>query len=306
MPLIVGGSQVSNIPYTTQEWIERYPHFQEIATHLIKQPVRKVNKKKLLYVMQRELAVIAPREDDTIEIIGTEDATTCHIGIITHSGSKAVGLCHFDGYETEQCCKRMVEKLKLLSHGIPGRLELHLIGGFMDDRKISMNLTKELSDAFHDCDEEIHIATFCVTDLNDVLKGEIHFPVIYGVGVDVKTGEIFRAEFPDKGPALNLRHSRIFAGVDKIWDIYDNDKHQLIVEPFSFVSGAVYQAKMWSKAPDSMILEHLSTSGDQEPEGYADQVRNVFKFILANPDTTTIFNGKSLRFNLNADGQWTQ
>ena len=38
----------------------------------------------------------------------------------------------------------------------------------------------------------------------------------YATGVNVKTGEIFRATFPDKGPAMDVRSACHFAGCDKV------------------------------------------------------------------------------------------
>ena len=33
----------------------------------------------------------------------------------------------------------------------------------------------------------------------------------------MKTGEIFKATFPDKGPAIDVRSACHFAGCDKVW-----------------------------------------------------------------------------------------
>jgi len=52
----------------------------------------------------------------------------------------------------------------------------------------------------------------CVGELNTILRGDINWPIIYGVGVNIKTGEIFPATFPDKGPEMLLRSARNFTG----------------------------------------------------------------------------------------------
>lgn len=44
------------------------------------------------------------------------------------------------------------------------------------------------------------------------MRGEINWPIIYGIGVNIKTGEIFPAAFTDKGPDLQLRQARNFTG----------------------------------------------------------------------------------------------
>lgn len=59
---------------------------------------------------------------------------------------------------------------------------------------------------------EIDLTQACVGELNTILRGETNWPIIYGVGVNIKTGEIFPAAFPDKGPDLQLRQARNFAG----------------------------------------------------------------------------------------------
>lgn len=59
---------------------------------------------------------------------------------------------------------------------------------------------------------EIDLTQACVGELNTILRGESNWPIIYGVGVNIKTGEIFPASFPDKGPDLPLRQARNFTG----------------------------------------------------------------------------------------------
>lgn len=69
---------------------------------------------------------------------------------------------------------------------------------------------------------EIDLTQACVGELNTILRGETNWPIIYGVGVNIKTGEIFPASFPDKGPDLQLRQARNFTGgqtVSQEWQI---------------------------------------------------------------------------------------
>lgn len=48
--------------------------------------------------------------------------------------------------------------------------------------------------------------------MNTIIRGDLHWPIIYGIGVNIKTGEIFPAAFTDKGPDLQLRMARNFTG----------------------------------------------------------------------------------------------
>lgn len=67
-------------------------------------------------------------------------------------------------------------------------------------------------ESFHKHHLEIDLTQACVGELNTIQRGEINWPIIYGVGVNIKTGEIFPATFPDKGPDLQLRLARNFTG----------------------------------------------------------------------------------------------
>lgn len=59
---------------------------------------------------------------------------------------------------------------------------------------------------------EIDLTQACVGELNTILRGDINCPIIYGVGVNIKTGEIFPATFSEHGPDRELRDARIFMG----------------------------------------------------------------------------------------------
>ncbi|XP_072337919.1 protein N-terminal asparagine amidohydrolase isoform X3 [Scyliorhinus torazame] len=211
MPLLINDHRIQ-LPSSTADFIDRYSQLEEGANRLKSKPVRKIDPKGLLYVQQRELAAITP-QGDSVSILGTDDATTCHMVVLRHTGSGATCLGHCDGSETERMVSLMLNATKSLSVGCDsGRYEVHLIGGFIDERSLSHTLTLELLKAFDRESENIHLETYCLTELNDVVKKNVHWPVIYGIAVNVKTGEIFHATFPDKGPDEVIRSARNFLG----------------------------------------------------------------------------------------------
>lgn len=94
----------------------------------------------LLYVDQREMAAVAPH-DKNVNIIGSDDATSCIIVVVRQSGSGAVALAHLDGTGTEEACTTMINRVQELSMGYPeGRIELQLIGGFRDQKGYAEDL----------------------------------------------------------------------------------------------------------------------------------------------------------------------
>lgn len=63
-------------------------------------------------------------------------------------------------------------------------------------------------ESFHKHPMEIDLTQACVGELNTILRGDINWPIIYGIGVNTKSGEIYPATFPDKGPDIQLRNAR--------------------------------------------------------------------------------------------------
>ncbi|KAJ8318983.1 hypothetical protein KUTeg_004074 [Tegillarca granosa] len=259
-------SALSNI--SVQQW-------ESTAEAFCKQKPRTVSEIGLLYVGQREMAGTTP-EDDTIETIGTEDATTCHMVVLRHTGSGAVCVSHFDGCGTEKAVNDMIDIVNNLSSDKPqGRLELHLFGGFCDDDETSRKLSKNVIKAFHQSKEEIYLMTACISDWNNVRKERKSWPIVYGIAVNV----------------LN---------------IYDPKSKLLKIGPFEYTT--IGEIEILCGIPDRFLLENFSTSPDQEPTHFIDNVRAALKQIRDHPDPMkTVFkNGKPRCYRLQSDGKWTK
>uniref|UniRef100_A0A8C6EKF7 Uncharacterized protein n=1 Tax=Microcebus murinus TaxID=30608 RepID=A0A8C6EKF7_MICMU len=135
-------------------------------------------------------------------------------------------------------------------HAQGGRLEF-------DDRQLSQKLTHQLLSDFDGQEEDIHLVTLCVTELNDREENENHFPVIYGIAVNVNTAEIYRAAFQDRGQEKQLRAARALTG-GPMSSICDAKTEQLRIEPFSWVPFP--HVDFWLQQDDKQILENFSTS----------------------------------------------
>ncbi|XP_006001779.1 protein N-terminal asparagine amidohydrolase [Latimeria chalumnae] len=302
MPLIVNNSQV-HLPRTTAEFIRLYSHFEESAKAFRSRPTQQVEPRGLLYVQQREFAATTP-QDGSVSIIGSEDATTCHLVVLRHTGSGAVCLAHCDGSDAVTEVSMMVSTVKSLSVASQsGRLELHLVGGFIDDRRLSQKLTLQLLGAF-DCQlEDVHLVTYCVTELNDVVKKGVHWPIIYGIAVDITKGEIFPAAFPDKSPDEDLRSARTFTGGPMI-NIYDAETQQLKIKPcFWFPFPDV---DFWLAQKDEMILKGISTSPLVEPSHFVPHLRSTLRFLKEHPipDNLLFPDGQPRIYKKNVNGLW--
>ncbi|PNI88266.1 NTAN1 isoform 1 [Pan troglodytes] len=302
MPLLVEGRRV-RLPQSAGDLVRAHPPLEERARLLRGQSVQQVGPQGLLYVQQRELAVTSPK-DGSISILGSDDATTCHIVVLRHTGNGATCLTHCDGTDTKAEVPLIMNSIKSFSdHAQCGRLEVHLVGGFSDDRQLSQKLTHQLLSEFDRQEDDIHLVTLCVTELNDREENENHFPVIYGIAVNIKTAEIYRASFQDRGPEEQLRAARTLAGGPMI-SIYDAETEQLRIGPYSWTPFP--HVDFWLHQDDKQILENLSTSPLAEPPHFVEHIRSTLMFLKKHPSpANTLFPGnKALLYKKNEDGLW--
>lgn len=305
MPLLLNGLAIDEPPPDIRTLFHTYPQYKETASALCALPPKVVGPVGLLYVNQREFAVTIPH-DKNVSILGSDDATTCHVAVLRHSGSGAVSIAHFDGAGSlDEDILHMLRRIQEVSLGYPeGRIHLHLIGGFEDSRRYSEELSIALLHSFHKQPVEIDLLTACVGELNTTIRGGIHWPIIYGIGVNVKTGEIFPATFSEKGPDAPLRSARHFTGSHEMLDIYDCTLGLLRIGPFSYEP--LRGVDLWLRESDEFILQHLSTSPEVEPPHFVMAVRATLKHIQEHPfPSVTIFPDSRSRFyRKDETGQW--
>ncbi|KAF7386720.1 hypothetical protein HZH68_012374 [Vespula germanica] len=280
MVLVVNGVLQEDVPTDSRSLYVSHPVYRETAAQLHSMPAKLVGPVGLLYVQQREMAATLPH-DKNVSILGSDDMTTCIIVVVRHSGSGAAALAHLDGAGTEDAAAAMVQRVTELAIGFPeGRLELQLVGGYSDPRNYSEELFYNILSAFHKQPVEIDLTLCCVGELNTTVRAGIHWPVIYGIGLNVKTGEIFPATFPDKGPDQPLRCARQLTGGQQVLDVYDCTLGLLRIGPFNY--DPLRGVDLWLAQSDQFILQHLSTSPEVELPHFVSQVRATLKYIQDN------------------------
>ncbi|CAG0915094.1 unnamed protein product [Notodromas monacha] len=288
MPLTINGIRLDDTPRDGRSLFLSYPFLKDHASALCALPTKLIGPVGLLYVCQREFAATVPH-DKNITLLGTEEATTCHVVVLRHSGSGAVSLGHFDGSCSDEGVISMIQRVQELSLGYPeGRLEVHIVGGFHDGRGRSDEVLVGVLYALHKQPLDVEMVTACFGDVNTTIRGGIPWPIIYGIAVNVKTGEICPATFPEKGPALALRGARTFTGGHHMLDVYDANLGLMRIGPFNYEP--LRGVDLWLQQSDDFILQHLSTSPEVEPPHFAMQVRATLKHIQEHPfPSVTLF-----------------
>ncbi|XP_072539552.1 protein N-terminal asparagine amidohydrolase isoform X3 [Salminus brasiliensis] len=279
MPLLVQNKRIDRVS-STAEFFSRYSHLKENAKEFRSKPLVTVDPKCLLYVQQREFAATTPADSS---------GATC--------------LAHCDGSSTLTEVPLLVNATASLSNPAKeGRLELHLVGGFDDDSKTSHKLSLTILAAFQKQKEEIHLETCCITDMNDVVTDGIHRPVVYGIGVNVKTGEVFPASFPERGPAEDLRSARTFTG-GQMAEVYDSSKEQMKIGPCRWAPSR--DIAFWLSEDDNTILQYLSTSPYAEPPHFVQHIKSTIQFLLDHPSADSLFpGGQPQLFQRTEQGEW--
>lgn len=301
MPLLIHNRGVDRIS-STAELFDSHPHLQENARTFRSKPLVDVDPKCLLYVQQREFAATTPA-DNCVSVLGSGDATTCHLVVLRHTGSGAVCLAHCDGSSTWSEVPLLVKAVTSLSNvSKEGRLELHLAGGFNDESKTSHKLSLNILAAFQKLKEDIHLETCCITEMNDLVVDGNHRPVVYGIGVNVKTGEVFPSSFTHKGPAEELRSARTFTG-GQMADIYDSSRGLVKIGPCKWSPNL--DIAFWLSQDDDTILKYLSTSPMAEPPHFVQHMKTTIQFLLEHPNSDSLFpGGQPQLYHRTERGDW--
>ncbi|RDD37066.1 Protein N-terminal asparagine amidohydrolase [Trichoplax sp. H2] len=281
--------------------------FKKSSQYLIDSGKRNFHSGKVLYVAQREYAVVQ-FSDDNVQIMGSEDATTCHIVIIRHTGCGTTALGHFDGTNVGDSLNRMIATIQVYADksNISGRLEIHIIGGFKDSKGLSLQLSLEIIGALASSAFDLHLVTPCFGEINDTVRddGE-HMPIIYGAGIDIQSGVISWASFSDKGPDEIIRHSRLSWGYcNKMTNLYDTATCEVHIKPFAYRQYRKEMYVYYLRMSDQEFLKNMSTSPKVEPSYFVDKAKEILLFMLSSPRSDTLFpNGIPRRYRCH-QGKW--
>uniref|UniRef100_A0A3B4FA64 N-terminal asparagine amidase n=1 Tax=Pundamilia nyererei TaxID=303518 RepID=A0A3B4FA64_9CICH len=286
MPLFIQNKPLDPIR-STADLFDKNPHLQEKAKAFRSKPLVDVDPKCLLYVHQREFAATTPA-DKCVSVIGSDDATTCHLVVLRHTGSGAVCLGHCDGSSTWSEVPLLVKAVTSLSDACKeGRYDTHI---------------KKSTLIYWVQKEDIHLETCCITEMNDVVVNGTHRPVVYGIGVDVKTGDVYPASFPHKGPAEELRSARTFTGGEMV-NIYDSSRGLFQIDPCTWSQNL--DIAFWLSQNDDTILKYLSTSPRAEPPHFVQHMKSTIQFLLDHPNSESLFPGGQPQFYHRTEtGDW--
>jgi len=269
---------------------------------------------RCVYVGQREMAVGSV--DDNIALLGSEDATTCHVVILRDvtkdTDTPVTGLAHIDSDEPGQflALERAVRDRKgvrSVTRELDTReYDVSIVGGYDDENRTSEDITETLLSVMQALNARFRLVIACIGSVNTIVKNGVAWPRVYGAGVSLDTGQVFSAQFSYHGPDTDIRSLRLNSSSgNSLYNIYDPLSGNIIIHPFSYK--VLPDAHLWLKKADSFILKYCSTSPAVEPPHFCENMRSKFRRMISDPrPMDTLFPGGQPRvYSRNAiTGQW--
>ena len=166
-----------------------------------------------LYVGQRELAVVSP--DDQIELVGSDSASTCLVVLLRHAASGVVGLAHLDSPSDEEGLEdNQLGQLLEATWERLGRqdleLEVSLFGGYNDEAGLSRRISGMILRTMQTSSSSFILRHLVCGDTNTTAGLEGPRPAVWGGGTNLRTGEVFSAEFTRRLPDIDIRSLRLY------------------------------------------------------------------------------------------------
>lgn len=183
------------------------------------------------------------------------------------------------------------------------------MGAFADTKGLGSTLVTSLLGCLHRQRSSLELVTLCVGELCTVRRSGTPWPLLYGVGVNVKTGDIFPAQFTDKGPDMDLRTARTLTGGETVglMDIYDCQREELRIGPFSYEP--MRAVDIWLQQTDEFILQSLHPCPEVSPPSFLPLLRQTLKRIKQDPyPSVSIFGSNQPRLYRKDDltGHWVR
>ncbi|XP_062178711.1 protein N-terminal asparagine amidohydrolase [Phragmites australis] len=307
------------------------PGLRDAADRLKATPERRVSagqeEPRHVYVFQREYATVDPAR---VELVGTDEATTCVGVVIRNNKTGMTSVSHMDFPRiVEGGIKQMLE---LLGDGdANAQFDVHLIGGFDDastkavhssgkkhskQEGYSYSLCCKIVEVLHKFQQQFHLRSFCVLQNNTTTDSYANArPIIGGFVVETSSGAVTPASFEmnSRCPDEIVRRIRVsVSSYDPIWqgkllETYDTQSDAFRIAAACWMPDWADIASSLDQLSDSEVLLQCSTSPAAEPPHFVENERRIWRYLIDNPDWEVTFPKYKPRvFHRTSDGRWSR
>ncbi|KAF6139160.1 hypothetical protein GIB67_023213 [Kingdonia uniflora] len=278
--------------------------------------LEKDSQTKHIYVFQREYATVDPA---FVEVIGTDEATTCVGLVIRNPRNGMTSVAHIDSPRVVDLGLTQILPL-IIDQNPDAQLDLQdndIMVGSQSQAEIkgySFPLCSKIIEALQRRQESFHLQTLCVLGHNTERDSDGNaYPAFNGLLVETLTGLVMPASF-DRGsrcPDEIVRRIRVTVSSGdprwkgKLLETYDTHRDRFQIAACSWNPGWKHHALSLQQLSDSEILLGCSTSPLAEGPEFVDNERRLFNYLVQHPDWRDTFPMRKSRvFKRRDDGSW--
>ncbi|GJU36975.1 protein N-terminal asparagine amidohydrolase [Tanacetum coccineum] len=270
---------------------------------------------KCVYVFQKEYAIADPA---LVEIIGTDEATTCVGIVIRNSRSGMTSCAHLDSPDVVDI--GLSQMLSLVSDSDDNAiLDVHLVGAFDDSAPQVWEGDDDGSELYSEMDG--YSTPLCIKIVEKLAESKLKFqiqnfqvlkhntrwdsdgnayPIFHGLLVETSSGSVVPASFDrsTRCPDEIIRRIRLGASFEdpklagRLLDTYETQADSFVITPFSWSMGQVHIASVMRHRSDLEILLTTSTSPTAEGPDFVDNQKRIWEYLIQHPDWKEAFPSK--------------
>jgi len=291
MVLLVSGVPLEEAPQSVGQLYLQFGQLREGARLVVDKRREVVGPTRSLYVSVREFAV-THSQDSKVEILGTDNLVNNVAIIMKNTASGSTLMSHVDRLTTDDLETMTSALITDQAYSGNNRLQISIIGAFQDNKNVSQSQLIPVLAALQSSPVYLEVATLCVGECMTVVRDGTPLPLLSGVGVNVKTGDIFPAVFREKGPDMDIRTARTLTGGEKVgmFNIYDCVREELTIGPFTY--SPMRAVDIWLQQTDQFLLQSLSPCPEavEDREQFTSQLRATLRMIKEHPyPSVTLF-----------------
>lgn len=281
---------------------------------------------KCVYVFQREYAIVDPA---LVEIVGTDEATTCVGIVIRNRTSGMTSIAHLDTPDVVDIGLSQMLSLVSDSDDNDANLDVHLVGAFEDSAPqgndndesksysemegYSFALCMKIVETLAESKVKFQIQNFQVLKHNTRWGSDGNaYPIFHGLLMETSSGSVVPASFDEstRRPDEIIRRIRLGASFEfedpgRLLDTYQTQTDRFVIAPFSWSMRKVRIAMMMRHRSDLEIFLTTSTSPSAEGPDFVHNQKRVWDYLIQHPDWRETFPSKLPRvFQRTANMNW--
>ncbi|KAL9255866.1 N-terminal asparagine amidohydrolase-like protein [Drosera capensis] len=274
-----------------------------------------VGRRNHVYLFQREFATVDPR---LIDLIGTDEATTCVGLVIRNRENGMTSVAHMDSQNViegglSQMLSDLVDPTIEAEFDQTGTSSKYAKHAEVEGH--SLPLCVKLVEVLGSSRLKFHIQTLFVLRHNTRRDSEgKRRPIFDGFLVETSAGSVVPARFDTttRCPDEIVRRIRVFSSFEdlrwtgKLLDTYNWRRNQFVIASCLWTQRLVHIVSGLRKLPDSYLLSVCSTSPDAEGPDFIFNHRRMWDYLIRHPNWKETFpKGRPRIFERNEVGDWT-